>query len=267
MNNIHLFFTPHNPLMISKIGEEHSKKLDSSIKALKDLRKKIYDIDPDKIIILSPLSLSFNNIIINQSEEYLISFKSFGDLSLEFKVEGDLNYTTRLKDFLRFNKFDVNLFSEEKVDHKSFVPFYYLNKYHISSRGFENKLEHNSNIKNEFVVIYSSQKDLDYHWKFGQFLVEFLSEQKEEIVVIGCGDLLGFSKKEDYSLVDEILDFIQNEKYSEIIGLERKLKKGSYLGIKPFMMMAPLILKMKLKSNILAVDKEFKEAYLTAEFI
>ena len=37
MSNINLFFIPHNPLMISKIGQDCSQKLSSSIKALKDL--------------------------------------------------------------------------------------------------------------------------------------------------------------------------------------------------------------------------------------
>lgn len=268
MPNINIFFTPHNPLMISKIGDKHSKKLFASVDALKELKRKIHDIDPDKILIISPFSQSFDNIIINQSEQYLISFKSFGDLSLEFKAPGDLDYSTRLKDFLRSKQFDVNLFADEVVDHKSFIPFYYLNKYHTSSKGFESELEHSLNIKNEFVVIHSSQRDLDYHWDFGKLLADFLSNQKEKIVIIACGDMLGLSKKkENGSMVDKVLNFIQNEEYSEILSLENELKKGSYPGIKPLMMIAPLILKMKLKPNVLAIDKEFQEVYLTTEFV
>jgi aromatic ring-opening dioxygenase LigB subunit len=269
MSNIHPFLIPHNPLMISKIGQEHSQKLSSSIKALKDLKKKIYDIDPDKIFIITPPFQDFNNIVINQSEKYLINFKSFGDLAIEFEAPGDLDYSTRLRDFLRGNDFKVNLFSEEIVNSKSFVPFYYLNKYHTSSKGFDNNLDHDPSIKNEFIVINSSQADLNYHWEFGKLFAEFLTDKREEIVVIACGDLLGPVKKnqdEYLQVANQIIDLLKQGQYQEITKLEEELKKGSYSGIKPLMTIAPLISKLKLNPNILSLDKEFGEIYLTTEF-
>jgi hypothetical protein len=254
--------------MISKIGVEHSEKLSTSIKALKDIKNRIYEINPDKILVITPPFQDLNNIVINQSEKYLINFKSFGDLSLEFEAPGDLDYSTRFRDFLRKNDFNVNMFSEEKVNHKAFVPFYYLNKYHTSSKGFENELVHDSSIKNEFMVLNSSQADLNYHWEFGKLLADFLSDKKEDIVIIATSDLLGRVKKqEEYlEIAQEIIDLIKLGKYEEIIGLEEKLKKGSYPGIKPLMIIAPLISKLNLNSNILSLDKEFGEIYLTTEF-
>jgi aromatic ring-opening dioxygenase LigB subunit len=254
--------------MISKIGEEHSQKLSSSIRALKSIKQKIYDINPDKIFIIIPPSESFNNIIINQSEEYSVNFKSFGDLSLEFEISGDLDYSTRLRDFLRQKDFSVNLFSKKIVEHGSFVPLYYLNKYHTFSKGFENELIHDPHTKNEFIVISSSQADLNYHWKFGELFSKFLSDKREKIVVLACGDLLGpVKKKQDESLesANKLIDLLKDGKYQEIIK-EEELKKGSYPGIKPLMCIAPLISKLNLKSNILSLDKEFNEIYLTAEF-
>ena len=268
MSQIHTFFIPHNPLMISKIGQEHSKKVLSSIKALKDIKQKIYDINPDKIFIIAPPpSNSFNNIIINQSEKYLVNFKSFGDLSLEFEAPGDLDYSTKLKDFLRYNDFKVNLFSDEIVDHGSFVPLYYLNKYHTSSKGFENELIHDPHIKNEFIIINSSKSNSEYHLKFGELFYKFLKEQKESIVVIACGDLLGrVKKRKDHHIevTNQIIDSLKNGQYKGISKLSGEFKKGFYPGIKPLMTIIPLISKLNLKANILSLDKEFNEIYLTA---
>ena len=268
MNNIYTFFIPHSPLMISKIGEKHSQKLFSSIRALKDIKQKIYEINPDKIFIITPPSRNFNNIIINQSEEYLVNFKSFGDLSLEFKAPGDLDYSTKLRDFLRQEDFQVNLFSNKIVGHGSFVPLYYLNKYHTFSKGFENELIHDPYIKNEFIVINSSRANLEYHWKFGELFTKFLTSRREKIVVLACGDLLGSVKKkgvDNLELTNKLIDLLKDGKYQEIMK-EEELKKGSYPGIKPLMIIAPLISKLNLKSNILSLDKEFNEIYLTAEF-
>jgi hypothetical protein len=268
MNNIYTFFIPHSPLMISKIGEEHSQKLSSSIRALKDIKQKIYDINPDKIFIITSPSKNFNNIIINQSEEYSVNFKSFGDLSLEFEVSGDLDYSTRLRDFLRQKDFPTNLFSNKIVSHNSFVPLYYLNKYHTFSKGFENELIHDPHPKNDFIIINSSQADLDYYWKFGELFSEFLSDKKEKIVILACGDLLGPVKKKQEESLDQankLIELLKVEKYQEIIK-EKKLKKGSYPGIKPLICIAPLISKLNLKPNILSLDKGFNEIYLATEF-
>lgn len=269
MNNIYTFFIPHSPLMISKIvGEEHSQKVLSSIRALKDIKQKIYDINPDKIFIITSSSKNFNNIIINQSEEYSVNFKSFGDLSLEFEVLGDLDYSTKLRDFLRKKDFPVNLFSNKIVDHTSFVPLYYLNKYHTFSKGFENELIHDPHIKNEFVIINSSQAELDYHWKFGELFSEFLFDKREKIVVLACGDLLGsINKNQDKSLelVNKFIELLKTGSYQEIIK-EEILKKDYYLGIKSLICIAPLVSKLNLKANILALDNEFNKIYLTTEF-
>ena len=255
--------------MISKIGQDCSQKLSSSIKALKDLKNKIYDLNPDKILVITTPFQDLENIVINQSEKYLINFKSFGDLAIEFEAPGDLDYSTRLRDFLRRQNFPVNLFAEEVVNYKSFVPFYYLNKYHTSSKGFENELDHDLEIKNEFIVLNSSQADLNYHWEFGKLLADFLADKKEDIVVIATGDLLGPSKKnqdEYLEIADQIITLIKQGDYEKIIKLETELKKGSYSGIKPLITIAPLISKLKLKSQILSLDKEFGEIYLTTEF-
>ncbi len=270
MSQIHTFFIPHNPLMISKIGQEYSKKVLSSIKALKDIKQKIYNINPDKIFIITPPSNNFDNIIINQSEKYLVNFKSFGDLSLEFEAPGDLDYSTRLRDFLRHSNFNVNLFSKEIVDRGSFVPLYHLNKYHIFSKGFENKLIHNSRIKNEFIIINSSNSDLDYHLKFGELFYKFLKDQKENIVVIACGDLLGRVKKQKdhhIEVTNQIIDSLKNGQYKKISKLSGEFKKGFYPGIKPLMTIIPLVSKLNLKPNILSLDREFNEVYLTVEFV
>ena len=269
MNNIYTFFIPHSPLLISKVGQEHSQKLSASIRALKKIRDKIYKINPDKIIIITPPLQNFKNISINQSEKYLIDFKAFGNLSLEFEAPGDLDYSTQLKDFLRSKKFNINLFSEERVCSKSFVSFYYLNQYHIASKGFENELNHDPNIKNEFIVINASRADLNYHEEFGKMLVQFLADKKEKIVIIAMGNLLGPAKKKkdgDLFIADKIIDFIQKRNYSGIIKLKEQFKKDLDFGVRPLMMIAPLISKLDLKPQILSVDKEFGGVYLNIEF-
>jgi len=262
---IHTFFIPHNPLMISKIGKEHSQNVSISIQALKKIRQIIYNLNPDKIFIITPPQEAVQSISINQSEEYAVNFKEFGDLSIQFNILGDLDVSTRLRDFLVVNNFDIRLFSNPHVSYKALVPLYYLNKYHIDSRGFEKKMVHDSNIKNEFIIIRCSDGNLDYHLKFGELLNNFLVQENQEIVLIACGDLIEnfneVNKDEAIKIADNVLQDMQND-YQAL--LNYKLEKFNSPFLKVFPTIFPLI--SKLKPKIFSIDKKFKGVYLSCSF-
>ena len=269
MKEIYTVFSPHNPLLISKIGGEHSLKLKKSITAWKYIRQKIYSIDPQKIIIIMPEYSRFNNISINQTESYIVNFKEFGDLSSEFEVNGDLDLSTRFKYYLRKNNFPVSIFSDREINYKSFVPLYYLNKYHTFSKGFEKDIKHEPT-QTEFIMINCSGSDLNYHLKFGELLSDFMETSNERIVLIACGDFVKDIKEESSKDVDKLLEIfinsIKNKKYSDILKHEEEFKNGNYLGIKPFAVISHNLSHQKSIPNILALDKEFNEDYLTCEF-
>jgi aromatic ring-opening dioxygenase catalytic subunit (LigB family) len=269
MKEIYTILTPHNPLLISKIGGEHSEKLKKSITAWKYIRQKIYSIDPEKIIIIMPEYSKFNNISINQCQSYKINFKEFGDLSIEFEVNGDLDFSTRLKYYLRKNDFPVSLFSDSEINYKSFVPLYYLNKYHISSKGFEKDMKHEE-VNTEFIMINCSSGDLAYHTKFGELLSNFIEEANERIVLIACGDFIKEIKEENIKQTEELLevfiDSIKKKKYNNIFKHEEEFKNGTYPGLKPFVAISHNLSHQKSIPNILSLDREFNEIYLTCEF-
>lgn len=251
--------------MISKIGKEHSQNVSIAIDSLKKIRQIIYNLNPDKIFIITPPQKSFNSISINQNEEYAVNFKEFGDLSMQFNVLGDLDISTRLRDFLLANGFDIRLFSNSKVNYKALVPLYYLNQYHVDSRGFEKKMLHNTNIENEFIIIHCSNRDLDYHLKFGELLNNFLVQEKQEIVVIACGDLIEnfneANKDAVLKIADDIVSHMQND-YQTL--LNYKSEKFSIPFLKVFSTIFPLV--SKLKPKIFSIDKKFKGVYLSCSF-
>lgn len=262
---IHTFFVPHNPLMISKIGKEYSQNVSVSINGLKKIRQTIYNLNPDKILIITPSAGGFNDISINQNEEYAINFKEFGDLSMQFNVLGDLDVSTRLRDFLLSNNFDIRLFSDSEVNYKAFVPLYYLNQYHIDSRGFEKKMVHKTNIENEFIIIHCSNKDPNYHLKFGELLNNFLVQENQEIVVIACGDLIEnfdeTNKDEVLKIADDIVKYLRND-YQALLNYKSEKFNSPFLKIFPTI----IPLASKLKPKIFSIDKKFKGVYLSCGF-
>ncbi|HNZ86202.1 MAG TPA: hypothetical protein PLD95_00100 [bacterium] len=269
MKEVYTIFSPHNPLLISKIGGKHSDKLKKSITAWEHIRQKIYNIDPQKIIIIMPEYSKFNNISINQCESYSINFKDFGDLSAGFEVMGDMDFSTKLKYFLRKNDFPVSIFSDSEINYKSFVPFYFLNQYHVFSKGPDKDIKQESK-NTEFIIINCSASDLSYHLKFGKLLFDFIKKSDEKIVVIACGDFAKEIKKEDRKSIEELLklfvDSIKNKKYNDFLKYTNQFENGNYLGIKPFAVISNHLLEQKLTPNILSIDIEFKEIYLTCEF-
>lgn len=268
---MYLIFSPHNPLLISKLSREHADKFSKSINAWKYLKRKIYNINPQKILIIMPSYERFENISINQSEDYAVNFKEFGDLSIEFKIAGDLDLSNRLKYFLRKNDLEVNLFSDQYVNYKSFLPFYYLNKYHLSSAGFDHEMEHLGDIPNEFVVLNCANNDLNYHLKFGKLLADFLKEEDdEEMVVIFCGDLFKNIKDNQKNISKEktkkIIDIINKNNYDDFLELESELSDFDCPFLRPLVSIIPIIKNYNLQSNIISLDNVFNEIYLTAEF-
>lgn len=269
MTKIKTILIPHNPLVISKIGGKYSDKLKSSMDAIKKIRQSIYEFKPKKIIIITPPIKDLQKISIHQKEKYKINLKDFGDLSMEFEVSGDMDYSTRLKYFLRKNNFDVNMFSGEKTYYQSFVPLYYLNQFHISSKGFENELKKDETLRSEFIIIHSSNNTIDYHLKFGELLYEFLRDTKDNILIIACGDFAKKSAHEENEdlpkLSYKLIDLIKSKSFDEIINMKEELKNG-YPWIKPFASVLNFINKTKRKPIILSLDKEFQEMYIAIEF-
>ncbi len=272
MPKIHTILTPHNPILISKISRKNSEKVGASIEAMKKLREKIYEIKPSKIFIITDSCYESKKIVINQSENYTVNFKEFGNLSMQFELSGDLDYSTKLKYYLKNNNFDANLFSDKNIDHHTFVMLYYLNQFHTSSMGFENELKIDGCSKSEFIILHSGENDLNYHKKFGELFCNFLKESKEKIFIIISGDFTKKSNKKHSSNKEEfskfsykIIDLFKEKKYDEIIEIE-ELKNSYYPWIKPFAMASEIIKLSKSKPSILALDKEFGETYLTMDF-
>ncbi|MDD3285003.1 MAG: hypothetical protein PHZ07_05405 [Patescibacteria group bacterium] len=267
---IYTIFSPHSPLLIDKITPEKSKNISNSIKSWEYIRDKIYEIDPDKIFLILPSYKRFNNISINQSESFMVDFKEFGDLSVKFHVNGDLDLSTRLKYFLRQNNINVNLYSKSEINYKAFVPLYYLDKYHIHAKGLERDVLER-NVDTEFCLINCSESDLSYHLKFGELFSNFLKSEKGTVLVIACGDLVKNNKDNlNYDVdkfVDNFFNIIKNKSYLDILQNESEFNKPYFYGVKPFVSIIPLVSSQDLTPKILSVDKEFEEVYMTVEFI
>jgi aromatic ring-opening dioxygenase LigB subunit len=272
MPKIHTILVPHNPLIISKIGGKNSNKLKTTMDAMKKIREKIYTINPAKIFLICPSYNDLDNITINQSEKYIVNLKEFGDLKIEFEVKGDFDYSTRLKYLLRKNDFNFNIVSNELADYHSFVPLYYLNKLHTSSKGFKNELNYDPNLKSEFIIVHAGCKNFDYHIKFGELLHQFIRETKEKILIIICADFAKRDKKADKESLENtgklsyrIIDMMKEKKYNEILSFE-ELKNNIYPWVKPFLMTLQILAVSKQKPSIMALDKEFGEIYLSIDF-
>lgn len=267
---IYTIFSPHTPLLIDKINPEKSEKIKNSIKSWEYLRDKIYEINPDKVFLILPSYKKFNNISINQSEIFMVDFKEFGDLSVNFNVNGDLDASTRLKYFLRQDNINVNLYSKSEINYKAFAPLYYLDKYHTYAKGIGKHVSDRS-VDTEFCLINCCESDLSHHLKFGESFYNFLKNEKGTIAVIAIGDLVKNNKDNvDYEVkkfVEDFSNIVKNKSYLDILQNESEFNKHYYYGLKPFVSIIPLISNQNLEPNILSVDMEFDEVYMTSEFV
>jgi aromatic ring-opening dioxygenase LigB subunit len=54
MSIISTYLVPHPPLIFPEIGRGEERKIETTIKAYRDVAAEIAEIDPDTIVLLSP---------------------------------------------------------------------------------------------------------------------------------------------------------------------------------------------------------------------
>lgn len=254
--------SPHPPLLIPEIGKENLKFVKKTSSALRKLAEEMYAAKPETIIIISPHGpMMAEAFAFNLSPQYEINFQDFGDLVTKIELAGDVGLTHHYKEIMEA-KIPVVLANQEKLDHGTGVPLYFL------TENLDRK-----NIK----IIPASYSLLDYetHFKFGIKLQEDIINDTKRIAVIASGDLshrltpeapAGYShwaKKFDETLVKKI----KEKDVKGILKLDPEfIEEAGECGLRSFIILHGILNSVNYKSEILSYEGPFGVGYLVANF-
>ena len=252
--------TPHPPILIPAIGKNNLDQLEKTKLALEQLAGELYAAQPDILIIISPHgNINPNAFTVNLAEKFTISFESFGDLSTKITLFGDSHLITSNKKKLR-SKFNLNIIAEEKLDHGSGVPLYYLTS-------------HLKEVK--IVPIYFSMLDYQSHLEFGKSLKEAILETNERVAVIASGDMshcltksapAGFNPA-GKEFDEKVIALIKNRDLQGIVNIDHELvDNAAECGLRSFLILFGVLNSINFNPEILSYEAPFGVGYLVANF-
>jgi len=254
--------SPHPPLLIPEIGKENLKFVRKTTEALNKLAEELYASQPETIIIISPHGpMMADAFVFNLSPHFEINFQDFGDLVTKIELAGDVGLTHHYKEILE-TKIPVVLTSQEKLDHGTGVPLYFLTK-NLDSK------------KIKIVPGTFSMLDFNTHYQFGMKLQEDILNDTKRIAVIASGDMshrltpeapAGYShwaKKFDETLTKKI----KEKDIKGILKLDPEfIEEAGECGLRSFIILHGILNSINYTPEILSYEGPFGVGYLVANF-
>ncbi|MBU1037002.1 AmmeMemoRadiSam system protein B [Patescibacteria group bacterium] len=252
---------PHPPVVIPAIGQSNLKQVKKTKKSLERLAEELYHAKPDTIIIISPHGqLLSDTFIINHSPVLLADFEDFGDVSTKLKFNNDLGLAYKIREALE-TKIPLVLTTDEKLDHGSFIPLYYL---------AENLR------KVPIIPISYSSLDRQTHFKFGQEIRRVLEDNEKRVAVVASGDLAHCLTKKapaKYSPQGKIFDqklieLLKERNHQQILDLDKKLvDDASECGYRSILILLGIFDEINYEFKLLSYEGSLGVGYLVAQFI
>ncbi|ACB83836.1 class III extradiol dioxygenase subunit B-like domain-containing protein [Natranaerobius thermophilus] len=259
-------FSPHPPLLIPEIGKQMLSQVEKTKNSLEQVFAKVHNVDT--IIVITPHGFASENAITCYQTDMLngaLTDFSGGCPVIELTVDQDLN--EMINQTADNQNIDVNWitknslkFSEELLDHGSYVPLYYALKNLTSTP--------------RIVVINPGFVTIDALWQFGEALQSQLADTKKDIGLIISGDLshrltqgapAGYHP-EAYKFDQEIKDIIEQGPLSRLKKLSSQLlSTAGECGYRPLILGSGMLDNLNLSDKqVLSYEGPFGVGYLVA---
>ena len=263
------FVMPHPPIIVPFIGKKETEKAIATITAMQKAAKRIADLKPDTIIIISPHGNMFDDYIFMMNERILKgNFHNFDNYEFEERFTNDIDLLSEIIEICRQKDFPAGTLNTELrkqfnitefIDHGAFVPLYFITREY-----------------KKFKLVHISISNFDKRnlYKFGKYVKEAISLSQSNVVIIASGDLshylsddspYGF-RKEGPEFDSEILEIFQNNSLNKIFEIPSMLiDRAGQCGLKSFEILTGLLSDEEIKINVLSYEGPFGIGYMVAD--
>lgn len=174
---------PHPPLLIPAIGGKEREKVRSTYLAMEELSRKLADLQPDVLVMISPHTPPYRDAFTVKSDPVLGgSFSSFGQPGVRISKQNDVELATVMVETAESGGFPLLSqhatssrlsASGEELDHGLLVPLYYLDQ------GFETPV----------VCLSISGLSYESHFHLGGIARAACKDLGRRAVFVASGDL------------------------------------------------------------------------------
>ena len=250
---------PHPPLLIPNIGKNEIEKVKNTKEAME---KDLYLSKPDILLIISPHGSMFSDAFtINAHTHFVSDFEQFGDLSTKLEWRGADHLAAHISHASNKHNLPVQLVSQERLDHGSTVPLYFLT-------------QHLPNCK--VLPIGYCGADAKTHLQFGELLKDIIMESGQRIAVIASGDLshslttdapAGYNKA-GKEFDEKIIELLETNNIVGITNLDPAfVEDAGECGYRSFLILMGIVKNMHHTFKNYSYEGPFGVGYLVGNFV
>lgn len=252
------FIVPHPPLIIPEVGRGEEKKIQNTIDAYNEVGRRIAEIKPQTIIVISPHSIMYGDYIhISPGQGARGDMSRFHAPDVVIKKKYDSTYIFALCEAVERHGISAGTSGEkdESIDHGTMVPLYYVEKQYTDY---------------ELVRISISGLSPLEHYRFGQCLEEAASLLNRNVVIIASGDLSHkLGKGGPYGFAEEgpvfdrqITKAMSSGNFMNFLTFEESFSEAAAeCGLRSFIEMAGALDGKEVKPDFLSYEGPFGVGY------
>jgi AmmeMemoRadiSam system protein A len=259
---IKAYIVPHPPIIVPEIGKGQEKDALKTITAYEQVGRKVGELAPDVIIIITPHGLAYSNFVrISPGEILDGSFKDFSAPNLKFEFNNETGLIQKIIENAHSCGIDAGMAGSGKneLDHGSLVPLYYIAKYY----------------KNFSVIRISiAGLSLENLYVFGNCIQKSVNQYDKRIVLIGSGDLSHRLKADGpYGFAQEgpifdslLVQAVKAADFKKLLEIDENIREAAgECGLRAFAILFGALNGYCIKSDVISYEGPYGVGYMVAE--
>lgn len=258
------FMVPHPPLIVPDVGKGEEKKIMDTIHAYHEIGKRIGELKPDTIVVVSPHQTMYADYFhISPGKGAKGDLGQFRAGNVKMEVSYDTEFVKELCRLADIGRIPAGTLGEreKRLDHGTMVPLYFVGQYW---KGYH------------LVRIGLSGLPLITHYELGQCIQKASESLGRKTVLIGSGDLSHrlkeygpYGYREEGPAYDScIMDIMARGGFGELLEFSEDFcEKAGECGHRSFTIMAGALDRLELEAERLSYEGPFGVGYGICSYI
>ncbi len=257
------YILPHPPIALSEIGKGKEKEIQKTVDSFKEIAKRISDLKPETIVVISPHSTVYSDYIHISPGKYAKgSFSDFGAGNTAMSLEYDTSLVDKIAEYSEKENIPAGKLGERgtRLDHGTMVPLYFV-------------LQEYSDFK--LVRISIAGLSGITHYRFGKVISKAIEDSGKRVLVIASGDLshkltedgpYGFSDKGPL-FDNEVTSCIKNADFLKLLMIDEEFcDSAAQCGLQSFNILSGILDSKSVQTELLSYEGPFGVGYAVASF-
>ena len=252
---------PHPPIILPEVGRGEEEKISATSNSYKEISRRIAELNPDTIIIISPHSIMYADYFhISPGESAEGNMGRFRAPQVDLKINYDVEFVDALSNAAMAENIPAGKMGErdKTLDHGTLIPLRFLEQ---AGLDFD---------KVKFLRIGLSGLSAAVHYKFGQTISKVAKDLNRRAVFVASGDLSHKLKADGpYGFVEEgpqfdkaVMENLSGADFLKLLTMDNTIcNRAAECGLRSFWIMAGALDRKNISAEKLSYEGPFGVGY------